>query len=520
MYIKKIKLNNIRECFQDKEIEFEPGITAIVGPNGSGKSTLLQCISFCLSGQISSKQSDFLTYEKASISLITSDDLVIDRVSNGKTFSISVQENGETISARGTVNNLEWILSRYGWDGYSFINSVYLRQSASLDLLARPYEARNFLITLLNLKNWEDYYKKARELTNEKQIEILSLEKEIEAEKRIISSLREFDSSSITPQELQRINNKLGELETRTTIIIDSLIQKDETYWKEQQKVTSVFPKLQTKIYNEQSKLKTMTDGNCPTCHREYIVDETELEYQNQLVLSLEFKKLKLEEKLRELHLLKQDNLSKKSNLETIKAKSLTDLERIKLKLEEGLRISDRITEDVDKHNQVIKEHLAKVSPLEQDVKEYNLLSEAYSSTSGIPKLIFDESLITIAEYINKELKILSDELLEIHFITHTEKKETLDVGVMCNGSPRKDSDSVSGGQNKRIKIATLIGLAEYCGAGHLMMLDEPTDALDDGGRLSFMTLLRSKLNRFDQILLATHDTRLIDMCDHIVKLG
>lgn len=50
MILKRLSLRNFRQ-FRDTEIEFAPGVTAIVGANGSGKTTIIEAIVWCLYGE-------------------------------------------------------------------------------------------------------------------------------------------------------------------------------------------------------------------------------------------------------------------------------------------------------------------------------------------------------------------------------------------------------------------------------------------------------------------------------------
>lgn len=59
MIIKQVVLTNIK-CHNHLDVEFTPGVNAIVGPNGSGKSTILEAIGYCLFGSLSYKVNQFL----------------------------------------------------------------------------------------------------------------------------------------------------------------------------------------------------------------------------------------------------------------------------------------------------------------------------------------------------------------------------------------------------------------------------------------------------------------------------
>src|SRR5260221_14721225 len=51
MRLKRLTLHGFKTFADKTEVEFVPGVTAIVGPNGSGKSNLLDALVWCLGEQ-------------------------------------------------------------------------------------------------------------------------------------------------------------------------------------------------------------------------------------------------------------------------------------------------------------------------------------------------------------------------------------------------------------------------------------------------------------------------------------
>lgn len=74
---------------------------------------------------------------------------------------------------------------------------------------------------------------------------------------------------------------------------------------------------------------------------------------------------------------------------------------------------------------------------------------------------------------------------------------------------------SLSGGQRKRTSIAV-----ELLSDPNLLFLDEPASGLDPGTERSLMTSLRKMADRGKTVILVTHSTIQLKMCDKIVFMG
>jgi ABC-type multidrug transport system ATPase subunit len=75
--------------------------------------------------------------------------------------------------------------------------------------------------------------------------------------------------------------------------------------------------------------------------------------------------------------------------------------------------------------------------------------------------------------------------------------------------------NKLSGGQKKRVSIAL-----ELLDRPKVFFLDEPTSGLDPGLDYKMMLLLRRLANRQQTILVATHTTNNLDLCDYICFLA
>src|SRR5438105_35498 len=74
---------------------------------------------------------------------------------------------------------------------------------------------------------------------------------------------------------------------------------------------------------------------------------------------------------------------------------------------------------------------------------------------------------------------------------------------------------SLSGGQRKRAAAA-----AELISKPTMLLLDEPTSGLDPGLERRFMTMLRGLADEGRGIVVVTHATRSLELCDTVVVMG
>ena len=101
---------------------------------------------------------------------------------------------------------------------------------------------------------------------------------------------------------------------------------------------------------------------------------------------------------------------------------------------------------------------------------------------------------------------------------THEERvKRSKEVLQMLNLQDEANNfvKSLSGGQKKRASIAV-----ELLADPKLLFLDEPTSGLDPGTEKTLMTMLASMAHAGRTIVLVTHTTQNIHLCDHVIMLG
>ena len=98
------------------------------------------------------------------------------------------------------------------------------------------------------------------------------------------------------------------------------------------------------------------------------------------------------------------------------------------------------------------------------------------------------------------------------------EREAAIDRAIQLVNLPEKRNSfikSLSGGQKKRASIAV-----ELLSDPNLLFLDEPASGLDPGTELSLMRSLREMANNGKTVILVTHSTLQLELCDKIIFMG
>lgn len=102
--------------------------------------------------------------------------------------------------------------------------------------------------------------------------------------------------------------------------------------------------------------------------------------------------------------------------------------------------------------------------------------------------------------------------------VTATRREErVVEVLDELGLTPRADAqiNELSGGQRKRVNVAV-----ELLTSPTLLILDEPTSGLDPGNERIAMELFRSLATEDRVVLVVTHSTDSLDLCDRVVLMG
>src|SRR4029077_9413034 len=97
--------------------------------------------------------------------------------------------------------------------------------------------------------------------------------------------------------------------------------------------------------------------------------------------------------------------------------------------------------------------------------------------------------------------------------IEHTVDRALEELGLTAHANTR--IGALSGGQRKRVGLAT-----EILSRPSLLFLDEPTTGLDPGLESRMMSLLRELSGKSRAVIVVTHATKSLGLCDRLVVMG
>ena len=233
----------------------------------------------------------------------------------------------------------------------------------------------------------------------------------------------------------------------------------------------------------------------------------------------LEFKITCAENHIRMFKKEKEDTLNENKETGTV-----DELSREKVSHEFKLAETNHVTtnalitlnsiNEAEKEKKTIEKRIALIKKDETDVikvklEKVRLVKEAFSQ-KGLKTIVVDFVLSSLEEKVNEILSQLSD--FRIHL--DTQKKgsdgesivEGLFITVINEVNEEMPFESYSGGEKVRIIFSISEALASL-GKSKIgfRLLDEAVLALDDNSLESFMDVVTSLLNDFDQVLFISH---------------
>lgn len=570
--IKSLELKNIK-CFQKNEFEFKPGLTVICGTNGSGKSTLLVSIAWIFADYLDCKLKDFSSKfsDKSSKVVLAVDNF---KIMKSIPSMISIMENEESLNLKGLIEYKNWILNHWRINPPLFLNSTFLRQNQELDILMRPGEAKKFLMKLFELDFWKRFYERTSDKLSNLKLEKSSREGALEVYKsqdfdtdpsiseKIISNIFNFQSAieKLESEEIRFLEwDNQKSIRSRLTQLYQDLLKHkceflgfDKDVGKIHELISEVtqqiieisnqIAKTDAKIDQENNMLSLIVDGKCPTCTRPFSQKESILlkqQHEKNLEIFERRRELQSEKEKglfgvmrRQEKLLEDFNKSSKDRKNTLLLQG--QIEELEKSIKTFKKQPKNVKEFLDKARQKLedlkiekiklkerqdqaKKLKGEMDDIQKDLKRLKLESIDFSllrtASAEIPKMIADERIKRIQSSVNDSLVILSEDSMRLNF------DDNFEISISHNGISKPYS-LLSGGEQKRVKLAIMFGLSEYFKTKlPFLLLDEVDSNLDATGRDSLINLLESKRKEYPQIIMASHQQGLLDIADNLIQL-
>ena len=543
-------------------------LTQLVGTNGMGKSSIPLIIEEVLFNKNSKGikkqeiQNRFVNDGYAINLTFSVDDneYEID-VSRKASIKCKLFKNGEDISSHTATNTYKTVQDLLGLDFKTFTQLVYQNTNTSLQFLtATDTNRKKFLIDLLKLTEYVEFFdifkEAAREITlevnslesksdtivkwlNENKLEsmdilpILNLPKFSESDEQELQQLR-YDFEKISENNKKIIDNNFNIEQVKTLTIderrlfigekidLDAMLQQQGTF-------SSKLAEAQAHI----DKLSEL-DDRCPTCEQEIEgekLEELNLDYlnahtnaSNNIVI---LKEKIAEAKAHNKNVIIARNQQRQyedyiRDLDTALPSQILDGDELSSKIDE---ISSRITQvkrDIEKiaadnmvaerHNtrlDIIQEQTANfeseleevvtaLGKIEETAAHLEILKKAFS-TNGLLAYKIENLVKDLEDLTNEYLAELSDGRFSLEFVVTNDK---LNVQITDNANI-VDILALSSGELARVNTATLLAIRKLMSSIsssqiNTLFLDEVIAVLDDQGREKLVEiLLEETLNTY-----------------------
>lgn len=161
-----------------------------------------------------------------------------------------------------------------------------------------------------------------------------------------------------------------------------------------------------------------------------------------------------------------------------------------------------------------------KVSDLEEEIRDLRFLA-ALCGKRGISLYVIKLLALELQEILD-ELILKSELNLKIS-LQASDSVENLDMLSILFGEKQYDVNKASGGEIALVKIlfklAIMIYLNRYFGNYKVLLVDEPTAALDDTNKAVIVDLIKSLKSEFNQIIVVSHDPKLVNSADNRIAV-
>ena len=560
--LKKLKWDNCFSYGKENNLDLDNStLTQLVGTNGTGKSSLPLIIEEVLYNKNSKgiKKADIQNrFQNAGYSInltfsVDDREYEIDVNRSRGSIKVKLYEDGEDISSHTATNTYKTVQEILGLDFKTFTQLVYQNTNASLQFLtATDANRKKFLIELLNLEDYVEYYDVFRELSRQMGQEISALDGK---EKTIVKWLNDnkLDDTTIAPMKKLPEYSEIDEKELRSlSINFENIAEKNQKI-NENNTYKGLFAQLDMKLIQssleepesyhdlisqkgrlggyvsewekKEAKYRNL-GGNCPTCeqpvdavfvqrliidaeqqvesHKEQ-VQELDTEIQSRIEEKNKYEKYMTEKReFEDLHsridrdlpseTLDGSDLSNKiSELKRKITDAKSQIQKIAEENEETTRKNTRIQvilEQTKEFEDELEAVTSKLSEIEEKSGHIEVLKKAFS-TNGLIAYKIENMVKDLEDLANDYLGELSDGRFSINFVVTNDK---LNVEVTDNGKII-DITALSSGELTRVNTATLVAIRKLMSSIsksriNVLFLDEVINVLDEQGREKLVEVL------------------------------
>ena len=535
-------------------------LTQLVGTNGMGKSSIPLIIEEVLFNKNSKGikkqeiQNRFVNdgYAINLIFEVNDNEYEID-VTRKASIKCKLYENGEDISSHTATNTYKTVQELLGLDFKTFTQLVYQNTNTSLQFLtATDTNRKKFLIDLLKLTEYVEFFEIFKEASREISLEVNSLESKSDT---IVKWLNEnkLESIDILPilnlpkssekdeQQLQQLRNDFEKISENNKKIIDNNFNKEQLQQLETDErrlfkgekidLDAMLQQLGTyssKQAEAQAHLDKISEleGLCPTCEQE--IDWNQMEeintnyfnaktnaHNNIVILDEQIKEAKVNNvKISTRDALQSDFESLIRNVDNFLPTEIFDGEELSSRIDEiSSRISnvrteiekiaesnmqaerhntrlDIITEQTENFERELEEIVEALGKVEERATHLEILKKAFS-TNGLLAYKIENLVKDLEQLTNEYLAELSAGRFSLEFVVTNDR---LNVEITDNAKI-VDILALSSGELARVNTATLLAIRKLMSSIsssriNTLFLDEIISVLDDEGKEKLVEIL------------------------------
>ena len=546
----------------------DSNLTQLVGTNGMGKSSIPLIIEEVLFNKNSKGikkqeiQNRFIN-QGYSINLtfsVDENEYEID-VSRKASIKCKLYENGEDISSHTATNTYKTVQDLLGLDFKTFTQLVYQNTNTSLQFLtATDTNRKKFLIDLLKLEEYVEFFEIFKEASREVSFEVNSLNSKSDT---IVKWLNEnkLESVELLPiknlpkysqkdeEDLQSLRSDFEKISEKNKKIVDNNFNKEQlqklelsehrAFVGEEIDLGAKSQKLGTiraKLSDAQAHLDKLAnlDSQCPTCEQEidwdkleelrmnYVsiithgVDEEEdieeeierAQEHNRKVVVRNVQQREFEELMKTVdnslpsQILDGDEISTQIDELTSKIANIREqIEKVSTENVVAERHNTRISiiqEQTSDMESQLEEIVAALGQVEEKSAHLEILKKAFS-TNGLLAYKIENLVKDLEQLTNEYLSELSDGRFSLEFVVTNDK---LNVEITDNAKV-VDILALSSGELARVNTATLLAIRKLMSSIsssriNTLFLDEVINVLDEQGREKIVEiLLNEELNTY-----------------------